>query len=199
MDGTVNMAIINKYAAKINSVSNDFAAKDLKIPQFVGDGTNIYQVMEVGNNVFKDNINLVGSLTIPNSVVTISQDAFSGCNLTGTLSIGAGVTSIAQSAFDGYCFTDIIIDSKNTAYGLATNVGEAKIVVEKTDGVCEVDYSSTNREVISTLAIGELTIPNDVTTIGGSIFSDCRGLIGKLVIPDSVTTISGEAGYNGAF
>jgi hypothetical protein len=186
------------YTATITSNSS-FRANDLIIPQFVGDGTNIYQVIEVGANAFLNDTNLTGSLTIPNSVVAINSQAFKGCNLTGTLSIGAGVTNIVQGAFDGYRFADIIIDSKNTVYGLATNVGEAKVVVKKTNGDYVINYDTNNKEVISTLAIGRLTIPNGVTRLRANVFTDCRGLTGELVIPDSVTQIDGKEGSNGAF
>ena len=40
-----------------------------------------------------------------------------------------------------------------------------------------------------------LFIPNSVTTIGKSAFSNCTSLTGKLTIPNSVTTIGAEAFY----
>jgi hypothetical protein len=157
-------------------------------------------VVAVGNNAFNGCSGLTGSLTIPNSVVTINSEAFLNCvNLTGTLSIGAGVTNIVQRSFDGYRFADIIIDLKNTTYGLATNVGEAKIVVKKSSGFI-VNYTINDTvQAISRLAIGKLTIPNSVTTIGNAVFADCSGLTGELIIPDNVVTISGKPGQYGAF
>jgi hypothetical protein len=74
--------------------NSDFNANDLNIPQFVGDGINIYQVIEISASAFDGCIGLTGNLTIPNSVETIGYRAFSNCRLNGTLSIGAGVKQI---------------------------------------------------------------------------------------------------------
>jgi hypothetical protein len=185
------------YTATIIGNSS-FKAKDLTIPQFVGDGTYIYEVKAVGNDAFYGDTNLTGNLTIPN-VETIGQRAFKGCGLTGTLSIGAKVKQIYcdlsgytnTDAFDGFRFTDIIIDPKNEVYGFATNVGEAKIVVAKKDESFNVNYSSNDLQVISKLAIGKLTIPYGVTYMGEQVFMNCSGLTGELIIPDTVTHITG--------
>jgi hypothetical protein len=112
-------------------------------------------------------------LTIPNNVTSIEYRAFSECN-----------------------FEDILIDidGTNPTYGLATNVGDAKIVVEKdSQGECSKDYGE--EDIAGCLAVGQLTIPNGVTSIGNNAFDGCSGLTGSLTIPDSVIRI-GVAGFN---
>jgi hypothetical protein len=75
-------------------------------------------------------------------------------------------------------------------------VGAAKVVVKKAvNGSCLVDYGNESRfnpTVVSSLAIGQLTIPNDIIKIGRGIFWKCYGLTGELTIPDSVVTIMGN-------
>jgi hypothetical protein len=114
------------------------------------------------------------------------------------LNIGSRVTSIGSIAFSGCNFNNIDIDGANPTYGLATNVGDAEIVVEKEiiggKEVCLKDYNS--RDIVGSLAIGQLIIPSGVTSIGPSAFGGCRGFTGSLTIPDSVISVGDDA-FNG--
>ena len=139
------------------------------VTPFIGCGGTLI----IGNNVeripaymFKDAA-FIGSLTIPNSVVSIGSGAFEGCSFdglnidmtnipademltiggefTGTLTLGSSVTTIGDGAFFACGFT------------------------------------------------GSLTIPNSVISIGVAAFSECRGFTGSLIIPNSVTTLGAAA------
>jgi BspA type Leucine rich repeat region (6 copies)/Domain of unknown function (DUF6383) len=112
-----------------------------------------------------------GSLTIPNSVTTIGDNAFCYCKgLTGSLSIPNSVTSIGDDAFYGCSgFT-----------GNLTIPNSLKSIGDATFKNC----SGFN---------GSLTIGDSVTNIGNDAFSCCFDLTGSLTIPNSVTSIGSNA------
>jgi hypothetical protein len=122
--------------ATINRNLN-YEAENLSIPARISaDGTNFLNVISIGDNAFKD-ANITGKLTIPNSITNIGRDCFAGVKI-----------------------TDISFYANNT-YGFATNVGKAKILVKKTaDLKAELDY--TKQDLIGCLAVGVLTIPNNI-------------------------------------
>jgi hypothetical protein len=195
--------------------NGNYVAENLVIPEYVLGNGKFYKVTSIGGGAFNGSMltgsltipnsvtsigdfafaacaGLRGNLTIPNSVTSISTDAFYGCTgLTGNLIIGSNVNSIGNDAFRECNFDDIDIDSTNPTYGLATNVGEAKIVVGKEiiggEEVCLKDYNS--HDIAGSLAIGQLIIPSSVTIIGDEAFRGCTGLTGSITIPDSVNSI----------
>ena len=113
----------------------------------------------------------VTSITIPNSVTSIGDYAFSNCTgLTGTLTIPNSVTSIGYGAFSGCTgLTTLTIPNSVTSIESSTFFGCTGLTT--------------------------LTIPSSVTSIGGSAFLGCTGLT-TLTIPSSVTSI-GENAFGG--
>ena len=108
--------------------------------------------------------------TIPNSVTTISNDAFNGCSKLASVTIGSGVTTIGDTAFAGCSsLTSIIIPNSVTTIGTTMFYG------------CS--------------SLESITIPNSVTSIGGGAFNGCRSLA-SVAIGIGVTTISSNAFNN---
>ena len=108
-----------------------------------------------------------GSLTIPSSVTSIGEGAFSDCSgFTGSLTIPSSMTSIGCYAF-------------SNCSGFTGSLTIPNSV------------SSIGREAFSGCSgfTGSLTIPNSVTSIGIYAFYGCSGFIGSLTIPSSVTSI----------
>ena len=101
--------------------------------------------------------------TIPNSVTTIGEGAFSGCKSLISINIPNSVTTIGKFAFFHCDFlTSINIPNSVTTIGDSAFWG------------CE--------------SLANINIPNSVTTIGKNAFAYCHSLT-NINIPNSVTTI----------
>ena len=111
-----------------------------------------------------------GTCTIPNTVISISQNAFYNCTGLSEIVIPNGVISIGDSAFSG-CegLKSITLPSGLTSISDYVFVG------------CE--------------GLKDIVIPNRVTSIGVSAFYSCTGLK-QITIPNNVTSIGYDAFYN---
>jgi len=114
-------------------------------------------VTAIGIGAFQNNVTLT-QVSIPNSVVRISQFAFSGCSTLNSVNIPDGVTSIARSTFE-FCpaLTQVTIPSNVTAIG--TNAFK------------------------NCTALTSLTIPGKVSLIGIGAFANCAGLTSLTFLP----------------
>ena len=101
--------------------------------------------------------------TIPNSVTTIGEGAFSHCESLTSVTIPDSVTTIGEYAF-ACCsnLTSVTIPNSVTTIG--------RLAFAKCSN------------------LNSVTIPNSVTTIGANAFRSCESLK-SVTIPDSVTTI----------
>ena len=68
-------------------------------------------VREIANNAFTANLpkNVLESITIPSSVVSIGNFAFSGCEKLKSVTLSSGLTHIGEGAFRDCSFESIII------------------------------------------------------------------------------------------
>lgn len=115
----------------------------------------------------KEYRNYVGAIYIPENVISIDKEAFSGCKGLTSITIPDGVKSIGDSAFsDCESLTKIIMP----------------------DGVISIGFGAFSRCIHLT----NIPIPNSVTRIGDYAFSGCKGLT-SIAIPDGVTSIGKSA------
>ena len=149
---------------------------------------------------------LVGKITIPNDVIGIGSLAFNGYTSLTSITIGDGVTSIGDFAFsDCTGLTNVTIGNGVTSIGSYAFSGceNLKDVYYAGDlsGWCKIEfgnhtsnpmYYATNLYIKGKLLKGEITIPDDVTSIGDYTFYGCKDLTG-VIIGNSVTTIGDNA------
>jgi len=126
-------------------------------------------VTTIGSNAFYQCAGFTGSLTIPNSVTTIGEYAFTLCNFTGSLTIPNSVTTIGYRSFN-------VCSGFNGSLTIGNSV---------TSIASYAFYECFN-------FTGSLVIPNSVTTIGEYAFGVC-GFTESLTIGNSVTTIGNSA------
>ena len=129
-------------------------------------------------------------VTIPSSVTTIGNRAFSYCTSLTSVTIPDGVTSIGDNAFSGCSsLTSVTIPSSvttigNGAFSFCTSLTSVTIP----DGVTSIGNSAFSE----CSSLTSVTIPSSVTAIGGYAFSYCSSLT-SVTILDGVTSIGGGA------
>ena len=113
------------------------------------------------------NCSTLTSITIPDNVTSIADQAFSCCTDLESMTIGNGVTSIPDQAFFS-CSSLASVTIPNSV----TSIGRSAF-----NGCTHLE---------------SVTIGNRVTIIGSYAFSSCSGLA-SITIPDSVTSIGERA------
>ena len=138
---------------------------------------------------FYENTN-IKSVIIENGVTSIGDGVFQGCTSLRSVTIPDSVTSIGDDAFYGCYFTsENFVNNSNVELD---DSSKPTIVDTDAGGFCIKDNELVNMR--PTYAIGEITIPDSVTSISDYAFNDCTSLT-SVTIPDSVTSI-GDAAFS---
>ncbi|MGN0487944.1 MAG: leucine-rich repeat domain-containing protein [Ruminococcus sp.] len=139
-----------------------------------------YGVVYAGKLVYTCKGNCPETVTLKDDTVGICDFAFVNCTSLTSITIPDSVTNIGDCAFS-FCesLKDINVNSNNKNY-------------------CSIDGNLYNKEQTKLIqyAVGKddtsFTIPDSVTSIGGSVFLNCTSLT-DVTIPSNVTIIGDNA------
>ena len=180
------------YASASDREWNTTSIKNSITSVVVGSG-----VTHIGNNSLR-NLTNVTSVTLPEGLLTIGEQAFRQCQNAGftSITIPASVTSIGADAFTS-CnqLTSVTIaDGSNL-----TTIGDYAFNSCKALGSINIPSSVTSIgnyafSVCSALATVTIADDSNLTTIGNNAFGSCS-VLGSITIPASVTSIGQKAFY----
>lgn len=175
----------------INPVVND----RLEIPTEVfGEYGGKYRVVAIGESALSftsHNWLSFSSVTIPNSVIRINDNAFFGRDDLKSISVPNSVTSIGKDAFSCTGLKSITLPNSVTSIGnSAFSVCKYLAAVSLPNSLSEIPagaFASCSR-------LESVNIPNSVTYIGSNAFGDCTSLT-SVTIPNSVNRLWKESFY----
>ena len=238
LGGTIN-GVLDNFSLSANAeTSGDYEYDVLddgtvEVTSYVGSDTNVVipseingkKVTSIGDAAFggiwdddeQKYISDITSVTIPNSVTSIGDYAFSYCTSLASITIGNSVTSIEDRAFENCTsLTNITIPNSVTNIGDDAFSGCTSLTsITIPNSVTSIgDYAFYYCTSLTSVTIGNsvtdigkgaffgcasltsVAIPNSVTSIGWGTFANCTGLT-SLMIPNSVTNI-GEYAFAGS-
>ena len=187
-----------------NSGLNDTSKLDdwiLRVPSYVKyDGEN-YKVTRVGKNAFKGTSNVFEWVYIPDTVISIGDNAFENTTVK-KLYIGANVSEIGEFAIASYMMYEIYLDKNNTNYILEQGVlfDKDMTTLIRCPGEVKNRYYPVYNvpESVKKIAAGAFANANifnikadSVTSVGKSAFSDSTYL--RTVSLKSAVEIGDEA------
>ena len=128
-------------------------------------------------------------VTIPNSVMCIKDNAFSGCKSLTSVTIPNSVISIGNGAFSESALTSVTIPNSVTSIGerafAYTSSLESVTIPKSVESIGNYAFYYCD-------SLKAVTLPNSVTSIGGNAFSCCQKLA-SVAISESVKSIGNYA------
>ncbi len=194
---TISVANAATYGDFTYEISNG----EVTITEYVGDDTEVeipstiegYPVTSIGYGAFYENG--LTSITIPDSVTSIGEEAFYGCESLTSVTIPDSVTSIGYSAFEGCSnLESITIPDSVTSIGWGAFYGTAYYNDEQ-NWQEEVLYIGNHLIAATEYISSDYFMKLNTLTIADEAFCGCDSLT-SITIPDSVTSIGEYAFMN---
>lgn len=127
------------------------------------------------------------SITIPNSVTSIGEQAFYGCNTLTSITIPNSVTSIGERALSECYFLKTNFINNSSLNAEENNYWGATFVDQDIDGLLIRNDTVIKCRRLAT----SITIPNTITRIQSTAFAYCGNLT-FISIPNSVKSIGDD-------
>lgn len=166
-----------------------YTAQSVVIPSTVTYGGVTYIVESIGEDAFRDNVNL-SEVIIPNTVFRIYDRAFSGCQSLSEITIPSSVEFIDSEAFANTGLVHIEIPGVNSiqsgVFGGCQSLASVTLSASLYD-IPEYTFAACQ-------SLTKVEIPNSVSSIGVGAFQGCG--ITEIVVPDNVRLI-GEGAFRG--
>ena len=194
------------YCAELTSITIPSSVTSIGKRAFVSCPELTSIIVATGNPVYdsRNNCNAVvetatnriiagcKGTVIPNSVISIGEEAFLGCKGLTTINIPNSVTKIGKSAFGSSGLISLNIPNS------VTNIEDRTFEYCSSLTSIIIPNSVTNIEdgtFVGCRRLASINIPHSVKSIGWEAFSSCESLT-SLSIPNSVTDIAWEAFSN---
>ena len=143
-------------------------------------------VTSIGNNAFENCKGLTG-ITIPNNITTIGNYAFANCTGLLGITIPNSVTSIGNYAFSN--LTSILgITIPNSVETMGDHAFSNCSKLSQVTFEEGSKLTALNSYIFSSTALTSIDIPHGITTIGSYAFSACSALE-SVTIPNTVKTV----------
>lgn len=177
-------------AAKVTSIRKFFRGTTIQsfdeLQYFTG-------IDEFGAEAFKQCKNLT-SITIPQNVIWIEENAFSGCNSLADIIIPTDVTWIGDNVFlncnrlENITIPNNVTVLGNSAFQGCTNLTTAVI----SNNITKIGASTFS----GCSNLTQIVIPQNVASIGSSSFSNCSRLTKIYCTPTNPPTLDGNTVFN---
>ena len=192
-------------------VTTNSYSGDIIIPEVVEYEGLEYHVTSIGDDAFREQE--ITSVIIPNSVISIGEEAFAYNYYLASITIGTGVTSIGIRAFGYNALTSVVIPESVVSIGRYAfencgNLQSINIPETVTDISLEAFNGCTSLPVIDNIRYADsylvgvvdatfsgYTIQEGTRYIACNAFKDCKSL-SAITIPESVTAI-GQHAFSG--
>ncbi len=157
-------------------------------------------VLYISNHLIKARTKISGKYEIRQNTKCIAYSAFSGCGELTSITIPDSVTGIGNQAFYNCSgLESISVSDGNTVYHSSGNciilTESKKLCLGCKNSIIPNDGSVTSiagAAFRNCTGLTSVTIPDSVTSIGDSAFEKCTGLT-SITIPNSVTSIGSDA------
>lgn len=157
-------ATIDTYPTYVSQITSG-GGVDTNIKNYIEGRSSRLVIPEGVTRIYSSfsGCNYITSVTIPNTVTSLGQEAFMNCYNLTSVNIPNSVTSIGLSVFRGcYRLTNVTIPSSVTDLG----------------------YNAFRR----CSAFTSVTIPSSVTQLGTGVFEDCTGLTSITILATTPPT-----------
>lgn len=144
---------------------------------------------------------LITSVSIPESVTTIEEGAFTGCGIS-SIFIPKSVTRIGETSFSSCSYlTTIIVDPENRVFDSRDNCNAIIETVSNTliqgcsNTIIPASVTTIGEYAFQASNLTSITIPEGVTYISSNAFRLCEELE-TIILPEGLQAIGNEAFFN---